>query len=294
MKFINVTKQLIVNFKKKHKVTIKNIHLDKDIWSVFTSPMNILFSFFSFIIFSFTIVFLIVIYTPIFDIVPGYLGSKSREVLLESIVRLDSLDRVIKDWEKYESNISEIMNNRAPQSTTESKSREVDSLKKNSLGVSQIESTFRNDIEADTASIRRAKEQEMDMRINSFKLFTPLQGVITEYFSPTNDHFGVEISSPNSQEVLAVNSGVVILTTWTPNDGYIVQIQHGGNMVSTYKKLTSQVKKTGERVKSGEVIGFVGNVQADESQSSSDISPKLIFELWDSGSAIDPLNYILF
>lgn len=293
MKFINITKHLIVNFRTKHKLTIKNIHLNEEIWTIFISPSNIFFSFFAMLIVAFALVLSIVIYTPLLDMIPGYPGNKSREILLHSVVKLDSLERAIKNWEIYESNITTIMSGRTPVSITASKS--VDSIKKVDHSVvppTQDESNFRSSIEEDSESKKRAKEAEVNKRLVSFNLFAPLQGVITEYFSPVNKQYGVTISSPNPQEVLAVNNGAVILSEWTPNDGFIIQVQHSGNMISTYKKLSSQIKTVGDRVKGGEVIGFVGVAESDD--YVTDKKPSLHFELWDSGVPVDPLNYILF
>lgn len=291
MKFINITKHLIVNFRIKHKLSFKNIHNSEEVWSVFISPANVLLVFFTFLLLMFVAVMLIVTYSPILDMIPGYPGNKSREVLLQNVVKLDSLEREIKKWEIYESNIAAIMNGRTPVSVTASQS--VDTTEKKSGGIvtkNEKDSLFRLSIENDDNAKQRAQEERSRRSLRSFGLFTPLQGVVAKPFNLESGSFGIEVSPTLNQDVLAVNDGVVILSTWDPESGYIMQIQHGGNMVSTYKRMSRQIKGVGERVRAGEVIGYIGG----EESANRENKPVLEFELWDSGVAVDPLNYILF
>ncbi|MFI3267825.1 MAG: M23 family metallopeptidase [Rikenellaceae bacterium] len=293
MKFINITKHLILNFNTKLKLSIKNINLKEEIWSIFISPRNLFFGFVAFLLVLVGLVMLLVTYTPLLDMIPGYPGNKSREILLQSVVKLDSMERALKNWEIYESNITAIMSGKTPASITASTS--ADSSINNLLSdapASLAELNFRAQIENDEASKDRAKDEAINKQINSFNLFTPLQGVITQYFNPSNKQYGVEISAYTSQEVLATNNGVVILNEWLPSSGFLIQIQHSGNMVSTYKNLSSCIKQVGDRVTGGEVIGFVG--VEDGYLGNVNMRPKLIFELWNLGAPVDPLNYVLF
>ncbi|MFI3261411.1 MAG: M23 family metallopeptidase [Rikenellaceae bacterium] len=293
MKFINITKHLILNFNKKLKLSIYNINLKEEIWSIFISPLNIFFGFITILLVLVAVLFLLITNTVLFDIIPGYPGNKSREVLLQSVVKLDSMERALKNWETYESNITAIMNGKTPVSLTASNT--IDSLGNNSIEdvpTSDVELSLREEIENDEDAKNRAREEAINKQMNSFNLFTPLQGVITQYFNPSNKQFGIEISAYTSQEVMATNNGVVILNEWLPTSGFMLQIQHSGNMVSTYKNLSSSIKQVGDRVNGGEVIGFVG--VEDAYIGNIDMRPTLLFELWSLGTPVDPLNYVLF
>lgn len=51
----------------------------------------------------------------------------------------------------------------------------------------------------------------------------------------------------------------MILSTYTAETGYVIQIQHGQDFVSVYKHCGSLLKKEGDTVKGGEAIALVGN-----------------------------------
>ena len=50
-----------------------------------------------------------VAHTPILDFIPGYPGNKSRTMLIENIMRLDSLEKEIKNMQIYNENVALIM-----------------------------------------------------------------------------------------------------------------------------------------------------------------------------------------
>ena len=68
----------------------------------------------------------------------------------------------------------------------------------------------------------------------------------------------------------------------------MIGIQHSSNLTSFYKHCSALLKKTGESVKAGEVIGVVGN------SGELTTGPHLHFELWFSGRPVNPQDYIVF
>ena len=71
--------------------------------------------------------------------------------------------------------------------------------------------------------------------------------------------------------------------------GYTICIVHPGELISVYKHCESLLKKSGDRVKQGDVVALVGR-GTDVSMSGS----HLHFELWYQGQPLDPEKYILF
>lgn len=110
-------------------------------------------------------------------------------------------------------------------------------------------------------------------------LISPVKGIVQGEFSPVGGRYGVEIATADHSPVVAVREGTVILSVWTPGEGVLVQIQHADNLVSIYRNLSESGRSVGTRVKAGEIIGTAG---------------PLTFELWYNGTAIDPVNYIVF
>ncbi|MBO5110231.1 MAG: M23 family metallopeptidase [Clostridia bacterium] len=106
-------------------------------------------------------------------------------------------------------------------------------------------------------------------------------------------HNGVDISSPLGAEVYAVADGTVVEVWEDVRMGTCVSIAHTGNAVSTYKNLNPQLAeniKRGAYVKSGEVIGLVGDSAMIEIAQES----HLHYELAIDSVAVDPCRYIQF
>ena len=80
----------------------------------------------------------------------------------------------------------------------------------------------------------------------------------------------------------------MISSTWSLEYGYVIQIQHESNLISAYKHNSELLKKTGSIVKAGEPIAIIGN------SGELTTGPHLHFELWHSGKALDPEEYINF
>ena len=82
--------------------------------------------------------------------------------------------------------------------------------------------------------------------------------------------------------------GTVINDGWSEEDGYTIQIQHDGDIISIYKHNEKLLKKTGDKVTAGSPIALIGNT------GSLSTGDHLHFELWYKGEAIDPSRYISF
>jgi septal ring factor EnvC (AmiA/AmiB activator) len=117
-------------------------------------------------------------------------------------------------------------------------------------------------------------------------LVPPLQGIIIKNYSLEDQHFGVDIAGVEDETIHAVYDGVVILSEWNPKTGYVIGIQHPGDMISFYKHNSLLMKKRGTFVTKGEAIAIIG----DSGELST--GPHLHFELWRNGTIQDPTKYI--
>jgi murein DD-endopeptidase MepM/ murein hydrolase activator NlpD len=82
--------------------------------------------------------------------------------------------------------------------------------------------------------------------------------------------------------------GTVIISDWTSETGYVIGVQHSNNLFSFYKHNSALLKRAGDYVKAGEVIAIIGN------SGEYTTGPHLHFELWYNGTAVNPVDYILF
>lgn len=72
-------------------------------------------------------------------------------------------------------------------------------------------------------------------------------------------HNGIDYRAPKGTPVYAAGDGRVIRSSYSKYNGHHVFIQHGQRYVTKYLHFTHRTVRNGERVKQGEVIGYVGS-----------------------------------
>ena len=102
-------------------------------------------------------------------------------------------------------------------------------------------------------------------------------------------HTGIDYEAKKGENVTSVWDGTVQNVYMDMFWGYTVEIVHDGDLISVYKNLDKKILvKKGESVKSGQVIGKVGDTATVEEREV----PHLHFELWTGGEPINPHSYI--
>jgi murein DD-endopeptidase MepM/ murein hydrolase activator NlpD len=118
---------------------------------------------------------------------------------------------------------------------------------------------------------------------------------VVSQFNPTNGEFGVKLAVTTPATVSAVKDGTIVAGYWSPEEGYVITIQHSDNLLSTYRYNTTLQKSVGSHVRAGEVIATVGQTDAELSaESDENTAPQIELELWYKGSPINPQEYIVF
>lgn len=98
-------------------------------------------------------------------------------------------------------------------------------------------------------------------------------------------HTGVDYAAPTGTPVMSVGDGVVISKGWGGGGGNTVKIRHNSVYTTAYLHLSRYAKglKKGDRVRQGQVIGYVGSTGAST-------GPHLDYRVWKNGTPIDPLK----
>lgn len=214
---------------------------------------------------------------------------KLRQTVIDDALRVDSLMSVMETRNRYLSNIQEIIAGRVSTDTV----IRIDSLSLQK-SVELMEPTSREEEfvrqfeEAERYNITSQSVPMQDIR--SMSLFRPTQGLVASSFNTLDSHFGVDIAASPNQSVVSVLDGTVLVSSFTAESGYTICVVHPGELVSVYKHCESLLRKSGDKVRQGEVIALVGrNTGGGETPGSH-----LHFELWYQGQPIDPEKYILF
>lgn len=123
----------------------------------------------------------------------------------------------------------------------------------------------------------------------------PLNGFVTSSFgmraSPFGGgsrrfHKGLDIVSRTGTPIVAPAQGEVVLSAPDGAYGNSVEINHGSGIVTKYAHMQRCAVQTGQWVKRGEVIGFVG-------MSGRTTGPHLHYEVRLNGVPVNPMRYIL-
>lgn len=274
------------NIKFKYKLTVTNENTLEDIVCIHVSKLNGL----SWLLLAVSVIFLfaavVIVFTPLRNYLPGYMNSEVREQVVLNALRADSLQQVVARQNLYIMNIRDIFAGTVRVDTVQS----IDSLtilRSDSLMErTRQEEEFRKQYEEKERYNLTAVDSNKDA--SGLIFYRPTRGMMSSGFNPEAKHFGIDIAANPNESVLATLDGTVILSTYTAETGYVIQIQHSQNFVSVYKHCSSLLKKEGDSVKGGEAIALVGNT------GEKTTGPHLHFELWHRGRAIDPSKYIVF
>ncbi|MEG2365965.1 MAG: M23 family metallopeptidase [Alistipes sp.] len=273
---------------RKRRISLRNATDGNEEWHIHLSPANLFAAFVSFALLLFILILILAAYTPVMEFLPGYRSdaTRSRESLIHDVTRLDSMERMMNDMMTYNENIALIMEGKTPVVRTVA-TADSTRMDKTLIMPTYEDSLLRVQMEgkgvyslAGGSSSRRSVREALEM-------VTPVEGTLTEPFDIKQGRLGVAITATASSSVTAAAEGTVVMSLWTPETGYLIQLQHSGNLLSVYKQLSQSLVTAGQKVHSGEVIGYA----AAEGKPTAKLFE---FELWSNGKPVDPQGYILF
>jgi len=227
-----------------------------------------------------------VAFTPLRRTIPGYPDARSRQQAIYNAIKVDSLESMMTRWELYSNNLRMVLTGEEVISEDSLlRSNGIQYLEEKSREFAHKDSLLRN-IVANEERFAISDNREKVLPTEGKQFFTPVKGVISKHFDALSNP-GVNINTPNGSMVMAVLDGTVIHTSWSDFTGYVMMVQHKGNLVSVYENLQQLLKHSGEVVSAGSVIALTGSDNASSEEY-------LHFELWDDGKAVDPTKYIIF
>ena len=98
-------------------------------------------------------------------------------------------------------------------------------------------------------------------------------------------HYGMDFSAKTGTEIYATGDGIVSKIKRSKRGyGNYVKINHGFGYETLYAHMSKYIVKRGQKVKRGEVIGYVGN-------SGISTAPHLHYEVRKDNKKINPMNF---
>lgn len=94
-------------------------------------------------------------------------------------------------------------------------------------------------------------------------------------------HLGTDYAAPTGTPIHSTADGVVIASAYTRFNGNYVKVKHNSTYTTQYLHMSKRKAKVGQRVKQGEVIGYVG-------QTGLATGPHVCYRFWVNGEQKDP------
>ena len=113
-------------------------------------------------------------------------------------------------------------------------------------------------------------------------------GYRTDPFNKTRKmHYGMDFTAPRNTPVYAASDGKIVRAdSRSTGYGKHIRIDHGFGYMTLYAHLYKYNVRRGQKVKKGDIIGFVGNTGRSQ-------APHLHYEVWKDKKRVNPINYYL-
>ena len=274
----------------KRQISMRDRATDELHWKVNLSPIGFGAVIAAFVLLVIGILLLLMAYTSILDILPGYRtkSERTREALVESVMRIDLMERNMKELLAYNEAVATIMGGSTPtlHSTVLTDTIRYD---KSRILPTRADSLLRAALESTTGEYSLTNTKPLKSEAAMFS--APMRGTITRNFDAPESSYDVAIMPLDGEDaVSAVENGTVVSTESAADGMKSVTIQHNDGYMSVYKHLGEVLVRKGQALQSGAVIGRLSIAEEGDSKTYTELG----FELWRDGTAVDPERYILF
>lgn len=272
---------------RKYRLTIHNENKLENVLGFYISPLWVIMSLFCSFLLLAGVLYLIVVFTPVGSLLPGYISDGAKEELIRGNIRIDSLTKEVEKQDRYIANIQAIISGNVV----------IDSVTSSPVPINTDGISTDKTIHEKEFMERWEEREKYNLTsqatniavVQELHLLRPTRGEIIKPFDPNSGHFGVDIAEIPGESVMAIHDGVVVMSDFTANEGFTIAIQHRENMISIYRNCYRLLKNIGDKVSGGEVIATLSSGNSDKRKDDY-----LHLELWHRGKPLDPSTYIAF
>jgi len=97
-------------------------------------------------------------------------------------------------------------------------------------------------------------------------------------------HAGIDFSAPQGTPIFATGDGTVDYAGFSKTSGNMVTLNHGYGYMTKYLHMSNFAVRQGQKVKRGDIIGYVGNTGLSK-------APHCHYEVWKDGQHVNPVNF---
>lgn len=136
--------------------------------------------------------------------------------------------------------------------------------------------------------------RDQSLLLASTPSIAPVRGMVAYGFQWRRDpftgqrafHSGLDIVANAGTRVLAPADGVATFVGREVGYGNVVYLSHGNGITTRYGHLSAFAVRSGQEIRRGEVIGYVGN-------TGRSLGPHLHYEVLIQGTKVNPVDYIV-
>lgn len=264
----------------KYRIAVLDEGTLNERWHIRLSGLGTLSVLFLLFLLTLAVFSLLIVYTPIRTVLPGYSEDIRRQLIVES-ARVDSIETSLVVQRQYLDVIKQITAGEVQSDTVQ----HIDSVQ--IVAREKILQEAKNDALAEFMAQYEEKEKDnlslFDIQQNQpiISLFRPVRGAVLTHSQPEHGQYAVLLRTIDHENVCSVLSGTLIYASHELDNTHTVVVQHQ-DYVSIYRGVESVLKQIGSAVQSGETIALMGT------------EGTLSFELWRNGQSINPEEVIAF
>ena len=289
--------------KTKHRFVVMDTQTYKEKFAFQLSGINLFVTIGIVVILLIVLTTVLIAFTPLREFIPGYANTEMVEQTYHNATVIDSLEQKMLQQEWMINTIQDVLSERRVDfDSNATVEQRADSIA--ALGVTPTEYTHtradsllrlyvdhndsRYQVRVSSQGYSSRHVNLTDNQSGKGLFFTPVHGKVVAMFDPQIFHYGVDVAAMANAPINAVYGGTVIFANFTVETGYVIAVQHPGNVLSVYKHCSSLLKQQGDVVRVGEPLAYLGN------SGQLTTGPHLHFELWMNGKPVDPLQFIVF
>lgn len=270
--------------KKLYKITISDESRLENVASrTFSAPGLILLSI-GCTLAAVAVGFLIVLLTPLRDIIPGRLRDSQRAATEEAIMRVDSLREAYAQNELYIANLRTVLDaGRVPRDSADAARAASYSLSPDSL-------LPRSPEEAGFAAMMQEREKfnvsvRASMAAEDMLLFPVSdEGIVA---TDSRESYAARVILTERASIMSIADGSVIAAYFDQRTRrYVVMVQHDNGFVSRISGLPSLLVGESDAILGGEIL--CAPPAAKSSQPA-----EVVVELWHNGIPVKPYDFIV-
>ncbi len=222
-------------------------------------------------------------------------NKKLKENSTQSLLELGKMNDIVSNENLEETSYSS--DKTVSIATTNTNKNETNTVKKEKVNTTPVESTVVNNISENTVTNTNVVEENTEKQL---EFVAPVSGEIikdfardTLIYSNTLEewtiHNGIDIKADKMSVVTASEEGMIESIKNDPRYGLTVTISHENGFKTIYSNLlTTEFVTENETVEKGQTIGTVGESSSFEIADE----PHLHFEMYKDGEIVNPTIYL--